>query len=782
MVAPTHPVESATQSRVVSLSVRGMTCASCAARVESRLNELPDVTATVNYATDRATVTAPSDLPVAVLLDAIERAGYQAELPAEATTSMPLAAADEAHVRYLRRRLIVAALLFMPLCDGSLAFSLVPLLRFPGWQWVMTALAAPVVTWAAWPMYVAALRAARHATSTMDTLVSIGIVASTAWSEYVMFFRDHREKAQSVVDVLFRQASGAIYLDVAAGVTTFLLAGRYYEAISKRRTGDVLRSLASVGAKEAVILSPDGVESKASVEDLRVGDRLVVRPGETVPTDGRVLAGSSTIDRSMLTGESVPVLVTEGDAVIGGTIALSGRIVMVASELGPDTELARMVALVEAAQNDKAAVQRLADRIARVFVPTVLVIALATLAIWMATTGSTNRAFSAGLAVLIIACPCALGLATPTALFVATGRAAQMGVFIKGYQALEASRAVDTVVFDKTGTVTQGRMSILDLLSTRDHDDSRLLRYAASVEIGSEHPIATAIVATARSEFGDLPDVEGFISEPGLGVGGSVEGHRVLVGSPRYLAQQGVEVGDDILGWCATWAHRGSTTVVVAVDGQAAGAVAVADAVKDSAHEAVARLRAMGLRCVLLSGDSEVVTEAVGRQLGVDEVVAEVLPADKVSFVQSLQSQGRVVGMVGDGVNDGPVLVAADLGLALGSGTAVAINAAGMILVGDSLHSVPDAIGLARAALHTIKTNLLWAFCYNIAAIPLAACGLLNPLLAAASMALSSSFVVWNSARLRHYRPQGVGAAVVNPGGGPGSAKAVADKVSTATL
>jgi heavy metal translocating P-type ATPase len=740
-----------------------MTCASCAARVESRLNELQDVTATVNYATDKATVTAPSDLPVAVLIDAIERAGYRAEHPDGATASVPVDGADEAHVRYLRRRLIVAALLFMPLCDGSLAFSLVPLLRFAGWQWVMTALAAPVVTWAAWPMYRAALRAARHGTSTMDTLVSLGIVASTAWSEYVMFFRDHREKAQSVVDVLFGQASGAIYLDVAAGVTTFLLAGRYYEAISKRRTGDVLRSLASVGARDAVVLGEDGEESKVSVEDLRVGDRLVVRPGDTVPADGRVLSGSSTIDQSMLTGESVPVSAAQGDTVIGGTIALSGHMVVVATELGPDTELARMVALVESAQNDKAAVQRIADRIARVFVPAVLVIALGTLAIWMATTGSTNRSFSAGLAVLIIACPCALGLATPTALFVATGRAAQMGVFIKGYQALEVSRAVDSVVFDKTGTVTQGRMSVLDLLSTGHHGDTEVLRYAASVELGSEHPIAAAIVTAARSECPDLPVVEGFTSEPGLGVASSVEGHRVLVGSPRYLAQEGVAVGGDILAWCAAWADRGSTTVIVAVDDQAAGAVAVADAIKDSAHEAVARLRAMGLRCVLLSGDSEVVTAAVGRQLGVDEVVAEVLPADKVAFVQSLQSQGRVVGMVGDGVNDGPVLVAADLGLALGSGTDVAINAAGMILVGDSLHSVPDAIGLARAALHTIRTNLLWAFCYNIAAVPLAACGLLNPLLAAASMALSSSFVVWNSARLRHYRQE---AGARSPAGG----------------
>jgi len=751
-MATTSTVESAPQTRVISLTVRGMTCASCAARVQSRLNELEDVTATVNYATDRATITAPSHLPLTALLEAVEQAGYEADAPAESGTPSSDAAADDVRVRYLRRRLIVAALLFMPLCDGSLAFSLVPLLRFPGWQWVMTALALPVVTWAAWPMYVAALRAARHGTSTMDTLVSIGIVASTAWSEYVMFFRDHREKAQSVVEVLFRQASGAIYLDVAAGVTTFLLAGRFYEAISRRRTGDVLRSLASVGAKEAVVLGVQGEESRVPVEDVQVGDSLVVRSGETVPADGRVLRGSSTIDQSMLTGESVPVRVVEGEAVIGGTIVLSGHIVVVATGVGPDTELARMVALVEAAQNDKAAVQRLADRIARVFVPAVLAIALGTVAIWMVTTASTNRSFSAGLAVLIIACPCALGLATPTALFVATGRAAQMGVFIKGYEALEASRAVDTVVFDKTGTVTEGAPSVLDLFSLMDGDARRVLRYAGAVELSSEHAIASAVVAGARNEFPDLPEVEGFFSEPGLGVGGAVEGHQVLVGNRRFLSEKGITVHEEVLEWCMTWEHKGSTTVLVALDDHAMGALAVADAVKDSAHEAVSRLRAMGIRCLLLSGDTEVVTEAVGEQLGVDGVVAQVLPTEKVSFVQDLQSQGRVVGMVGDGVNDGPVLVAADLGLALGSGTDVAINAAGMILVGDSLQSVPDAIGLARQALRTIRMNLVWAFGYNVVAIPLAACGLLNPLLAAASMALSSSFVVWNSARLRRFQ------------------------------
>jgi P-type Cu+ transporter len=750
-VTATPTVGLAPETRVVSLAVHGMTCASCAARVESRLNELEDVTATVNYATDRATITAPSDLPMAVLVDAIEGAGYEAET-AETPTADSGSAVDDARVRDLRRRLIVAALLFMPLCDGSLAFSLVPDLRFSGWQWVMTGLAVPVVTWAAWPMYVAALRAARHGTSTMDTLVSIGIVTSTAWSEYVMFFRDHREKAQSVIEVLFRQANGAIYLDVAAGVTTFLLAGRYYEAISKRRTGDVLRSLASVGAKEAVVLGAQGEETRVPVDQVRVGDSLVVRSGETVPTDGRVIRGCSTIDQSMLTGESVPVRVVEGDVVIGGTIVLTGHIIVVATDVGPDTELSRMVAMVEAAQNDKAAVQRLADRIARVFVPAVLVIALGTLAIWWATTGSTNRSFSAALAVLIIACPCALGLATPTALFVATGRAAQMGVFIKGYEALEVSRSVDTVVFDKTGTVTEGRMSILDLLSAADNDGPAVLRYAGAVEVGSEHAIGAAIVAEARRAFLRLPPVEGFVSEPGLGVEGSVEGHRILVGNPRFLAEHRIKPGEELLEWCVTWASKGTTTVLVAVDDRAVGALAVGDSIKPSAHEAVARLHSMGLRCILLSGDSESVTAAVGQELGVDDVIAEVLPGEKVRVVHSLQSQGRVVGMVGDGVNDGPVLVAADLGLALGSGTDVAINAAGMVLVGDSLHSVPEAIGLARQAFHTIRANMMWAFCYNVAAIPLAASGLLNPLLAAGSMAISSSFVVWNSARLRRFR------------------------------
>jgi len=555
-----------------------------------------------------------------------------------------------------------------------------------------------------------------------------------------------------VIEVLFRQANGAIYLDVAAGVTTFLLAGRYYEAIAKRRTGDVLRSLASVGAKEAVVLGTQGEETRVPVDAVRVGDSLVVRAGETVPTDGRVIRGSSTIDQSMLTGESVPVTAVEGDVVIGGTIVLTGRIVIVATDVGPDTELARMVAMVEAAQDGKAAVQRLADRIARVFVPAVLVVALGTLSIWWVTTGSTNRSFSAALAVLIIACPCALGLATPTALFVATGRAAQMGVFIKGYEALEVSRAVDTVVFDKTGTVTEGRMSIVDLLPAAGHDGAAVLRYAGAVEVGSEHAIGSAIVAEARGAFLRLPLVEGFVSKPGLGVEGSVEGHRILIGNPRFLAENRIKPDEELLEWCVTWASKGTTTVLVAIDGRAVGALAVGDSIKPSAHETVARLHAMGLRCILLSGDSESVTAAVGQELGVDDVIAEVLPGEKVRVVHSLQSQGRVVGMVGDGVNDGPVLVAADLGLALGSGTDVAINAAGMVLIGDSLHSVPEAIGLARQAFHTIRANMIWAFCYNVGAIPLAACGLLNPLLAAGSMAISSSFVVWNSGRLRRFR------------------------------
>ncbi|HUA94703.1 MAG TPA: copper-translocating P-type ATPase, partial [Acidimicrobiales bacterium] len=665
--------------------------------------------------------------------------------------------ADEAAVRYLRWHLIVAALLFMPLCDGSLAFSLVPVIRFPGWQWVMTALAAPVVTWAAWPIHRAAIRAARHGTSTMDTLVSIGIVASTAWSEYVMFFRDHHERAHSVVDVLFHEANGAIYLDVAAGVTAFLLAGRYYEAISKRRTGDVLRSLASVGAKDAVILDGEGNETRIPADDVGLGDRLVVRPGEVVAADGRVMAGSGTIDQSMVTGESRPVPVVEGTSVVGGTILLGGHLVVAATAVGADTELSRMLALVEKAQNEKAAVQRLADRIARVFVPAVLVTAVGVLSVWLALTGSTNRAFSAGLAVLIIACPCALGLATPTALFVATGRAAQLGVFIKGYQALEASRAVDTVVFDKTGTITEGRMSVLGLLPVGGTDRSTVLRLAGAVERASEHALAAAIVASARDAIPDLPPVDDFSSCPGAGVAGLVEGRRVVVGNPRYLAESGIHPGQEAVDWCVAWERKGTSTVLVAADGDVVGALAVADAIKSSAHDAVKRLGSMGLRCVLLSGDSRTVTGAVAAQLGMDEVVAEVVPAEKVAFVRSLQAQGRAVAMIGDGVNDGPVLVAADLGLALGSGTDVAINASGMIIMGDSLASVPDAIGLARSSLRTIKTNLAWAFCYNIAAIPLAACGLLNPLLAAGSMGLSSSFVVWNSARLRRFRAAGGG-------------------------
>ena len=664
------------------------------------------------------------------------------------------ATAAARHAAYLRRRLIVALIFFVPLTDLSLTLSLVPSVRFPGWQWTLVACAAPVALWAAWPFHRAALKNARHGTSSMDTLVSLGIIAACGWSVYAMFFLDRGPAGESVLHQLIHGSGGGIYLEVAASVTTFLLAGRLYEARARRTAGAAMRELAAAGAKEVCVLKPDGTEHRIPAGRLRPGDMFVVRPGETIAADGEVLFGQTAVDRSMMTGESVPGEAAEGDSVVGGTIALTGRLVVRAVKVGPDTQLAHLIRLVEQAQADKASIQRLADRISGVFVPAVLIGAALTLAGWLLAGGPAGHAFAAALAVLIIACPCALGLATPAALVAACGRGAQLGIFIKGYQALESSRAVDTVVLDKTGTVTTGRMSLAGVQTVAGTSRAELLRYAGAVEQASEHAVAAAITAAAETETGTgpLPAALSFRALPGLGARGTVGGREVVVGRAALLAESGMAVPAELAGPCRAWEESGCTTVLVGWDGAVRGALAVTDTVKPSAAAAVAELRALGLHPVLLTGDNEATARAVAAATGIDKVIAGTLPAGKAAVVRDLQARGRSVAMVGDGVNDAPALAAASLGLALGSGTDVAICAADLILLRDDLQVVTDAIKLARGTFRTIRRNLAWAFGYNLAALPLAALGFLNPIVASAAMTLSSVFVVWNSLRLGRFR------------------------------
>jgi P-type Cu+ transporter len=745
---------SAAELREVELSIRGMTCAACAARVEKKLGAVPDVTASVNLATEKAMVTAPPSVGIERLIRAVEQAGYSAEpaRPAEAPGPEPAdEPGDAASVTNLRRRLIVALVFFVPLSDLSVQLSLFPSFRFPGWQWVLVLLAVPVAGWAAWPFHAAALKAARHGFTSMDTLVSLGIVAACGWSAYAMFVLDAGQARVSPLQLLIHASGGGIYLEVAGSVTTFLLAGRLYEARARRDAGNAMRALAAAGAREAWLLEADGTERRIPVGQLRPGDRFVVRPGEVIAADGVVEFGESAVDTSMMTGESVPADAAVGATVAAGTVVVSGRLVVVASRTGEDTQLAHLIALVERAQTDKSAVQRLADRICGVFVPVVLVAAAATLAGWLAAGAPAERALSASLAVLIIACPCALGLATPAALVVACGRGAQLGIFIKGYQALEASRSVDTVLLDKTGTITTGVMSVTGVESAPGVEREVLLRNLGAVEEASGHPVAVAVSAFARAELGRLPRAAGFEALPGLGVKGAVDGTEVIAGRQQLLSDRGLTVAADLASRCAEWAAAGRTVVLAGWDGTAQGAVAVADVLKPSAPEAVEQLRRLGLRTVLLTGDGEVVAQAIAAEAGLDEVIAGALPADKAQVVADLRAQGRRVAMAGDGINDAPALAGADLGLALGSGTDVAIGAADLILLRDDLCVVPDAISLARATLTTIRRNLAWAFGYNVAAIPLAAAGLLNPLIAGAAMAASSAFVVANSVRLRRF-------------------------------
>jgi heavy metal translocating P-type ATPase len=737
--------------RDVELAIEGMTCAACAARVEKKLNRLDDVVASVNYATATARVQVPAAMPVEELIAAVERAGYAATAPSRDGLDPADGRDDAGDSAALRLRLIVALVFFIPLTDLSVMLSLLPGLRFPGWQWLLVGCAAPVALWCAWPFHRAALKNARHGSSSMDTLVSLGIVAACGWSVYAMFVLDRGGQSGTLWSRLVHGSGGGIYLETAATVTTFLLAGRLYEARARRIAGQAMRDLAAAASRDVCLLDRDGTERQVPATALRPGMRFVVRPGETIAADGAVEFGQTAVDRSMMTGESVPGEAAEGDSVTGGTVVLTGRIVVRAVNVGRDTQLAQLIQLIEQAQAQKAAIQRVADKICGVFVPAVLACAAATLAGWLIAGSPAGHAVSAGLAVLIIACPCALGLATPAALVAACGRGAGNGIFVKEYQALELSRAVDVVVLDKTGTVTTGRMELSAVRTVSGVSRMSLLRHAGAVEDASEHPVAAAISAAARTETGPLPLADRFRALPGLGARGTVDGHEVLVGREALLAERGLAVPVDLAGQCRDWERSGRTAVLVGWDGAVRGAVAVADTIKPSAAAAVARLHRLGLRTVLLTGDNEATARAVAATAGIGEVIAGTLPAGKAAVIAGLRAQGHRVAMVGDGINDGPALAAANLGLALGSGTDVAICAADIILLRDDLEAVPDALRLARATFTTIRRNLAWAFGYNVAAIPLAALGFLNPIVASAAMTLSSVFVVANSLRLQRY-------------------------------
>ncbi|GAB3034087.1 carbonate dehydratase [Nocardioides flavus (ex Wang et al. 2016)] len=740
----------------IELAIGGMTCASCAARIEKKLNKLDGVSATVNYATEKAKVSYPPHLTPADLLAVVEATGYSAIAPSPAAGDEDTTADIESDDRdreaaSWRQRLIVSAVLTAPV----LAMSMIPALQFDNWQWISLTLASPVVVWGAWPFHRAAVTNARHGAATMDTLISVGVSAAWLWSLWALLFTHAGMSGMRMPFDLFPdgEADVHIYLEVAAAVTTFIIAGRYFEARAKRQSGAALRALLDMGAKDVAVLR-DGTEVRVPVSQLAVGDRFLVRPGEKVATDGVVEDGTSAVDASMLTGEPVPVEVGIGDAVVGATVNAGGRLVVRATRVGADTQLAQMARLVEDAQNGKAQVQRLADRVSAIFVPIVIALSLATLAGWLLTGHSVTAAFTAAVAVLIIACPCALGLATPTALLVGTGRGAQLGVLIKGPEVLESTRVVDTIVLDKTGTVTTGRMELVEAVPAAGVDGVDLLRLVGALENASEHPIGQAI-ATGASQRLDpqLPDVEGFTSSRGLGVAGVVDGHAVVAGRPGWLAQEWSQPLDPHLARVVDSAEQEGRTVIAAGwDGAARGVLVVSDAIKPTSALAVTELKELGLRPVLLTGDNERAARAVAAEVGIDEVIAEVLPADKVAVVERLQREGRTVAMVGDGVNDAAALATADLGIAMGTGTDVAIEASDLTLVRGDLRAAVDAIRLSRRTLRTIKGNLFWAFAYNVAALPLAALGLLNPLIAGAAMAFSSVFVVSNSLRLRRFQ------------------------------
>jgi Cu+-exporting ATPase len=744
MTASPLPVGTTTD---VELEVSGMTCASCAMRIEKKLNRLDGVSATVNYATEKARVAIPAGMNVQEVIAEVERTGYTAALPASAPSRGEDA---DPELTGLRQRLIGSVVLAVPV----IVLAMVPAFQFTYWQWLSLVLAAPVVLWGGWPFHRAAAVNARHGAATMDTLVSLGTLAAFAWSLYALLLGTAGMPGMThgfSFTVTSSDGSGNIYLEVASGVTMFVLAGRYFEKRSKRRAGDALRALLELGAKDVAVIR-GGAETRIPVGALRVGDEFVVRPGEKIATDGVVLEGHSAVDRSLLTGESVPVEVTEGDAVTGATLNAGGRLRVRASRVGADTQLAQMARLVEDAQSGKAEVQRLADRISGVFVPVVLGIAVVTLGAWLLAGFPATSAFTAAVAVLIIACPCALGLATPTALLVGTGRGAQLGILIKGPQVLEATRTVDPIVLDKTGTVTTGRMTVHDVIAADGVDEPTLLRLAGAVEDASEHPIARAVAIAALERSRELPAVDSFTNIEGRGVQGMVEGHLVLVGRPSLLREWSIPLDPALEVARHDAEAEGLTVVCVAWDGVARGILVVGDTIKTTSAEAVAAFSRLGLTPILLTGDNSTAARAVAHAVGIHEVFAEVLPADKAGMVARLQAEGKVVAMVGDGVNDAAALATADLGLAMGTGTDVAMEASDITLVRGDLRAAVDAVRLARRTLGTIKANLFWAFAYNVAAIPLAAFGLLNPMIAGAAMAFSSVFVVGNSLRLRGFR------------------------------
>ncbi|WP_241548947.1 heavy metal translocating P-type ATPase [Gordonia alkanivorans] len=754
--APIHPpAATAEQTGTVDveLAVSGMTCASCAARIERTLNKLDGVSASVNYATEKAHVSAPAGVDPHLLIETIEQAGYHAALPATPTKGAAPdddPSDDDGELVALRHRLIGAVVLSVPV----IALAMVPTLQFTYWQWASLTLAAPVIVWAAWPFHRAALLNLRHGAATMDTLISVGTTAALLWSLYALFFGTAGQPGMThgfTLTVSASDGAGNIYLEVAAGVTMFVLAGRYFEKRSKRQAGAALRALLELGAKDVTVVR-DGHQHRIPIGELAVDDEFIVRPGEKIASDGVVVSGTSAVDASMVTGESMPVQVAPADTVTGGTVNAGGHLRVRATRVGADTQLAQMAAMVERAQTGKAHAQRLADRISSVFVPVVITVAIAVLGAWIGAGYPLQAAFTAAVAVLIIACPCALGLATPTALLVGTGRGAQLGIVIKGPEVLESTRTIDTVVLDKTGTVTTGQMTLVQVTTSPTTTREDVLALAGAVENASEHPVAAAIAAGAAAEVGQLDEVDDFRNFEGRGVRGLVQGRVVTVGRPTLLAEHDIAVDDPHLNEAQAAAEEaGQTAVLVAWNGRAHAVLAVADAIKPTSAHAIARLTALGMTPILLTGDNQTVADTVAAEVGIDTVIANVLPANKAAVITDLQSDGKVVAMIGDGVNDAAALAHADLGLAMGTGTDAAMHAADITLVRGDLNAAADAIALARTTLKTIKMNLFWAFAYNIAAIPLAALGLLNPMLAGAAMALSSVFVVSNSLRLRAF-------------------------------
>jgi len=763
--------------QTVELAIGGMSCASCAARIEKKLNKLDGVLATVNFATETARVTFPPAVGTDALIATVEQIGYSAAPAVSAQEDDPDAAGEAAQTAAatdpLRQRLLVSIILAAPV----VLLAMVPALQFRNWQWASLVLASPVVIWGAWPLHRAAALNARHGAATMDTLVSVGVGAAYLWSLYALFFGTAGDPGMRMPVVLLASGNGAstIYLDVASGVTALILLGRYFEARAKRQSGAALRALLSLGAKDVAVWR-DGTELRIPVEQLTVGQEFVVRPGEKIAADGTVVSGNSAVDTSMLTGESIPVEVGPDDAVTGGCVNANGRLIVRASRVGADTQLAQIARLVNDAQAGKAPVQRLADRISAVFVPCVFGISLVTLIIWIASGHPLAAAFTAAVAVLIIACPCAMGLATPTAILVGTGRGAQLGILIKGPEVLESTRKIDTIVLDKTGTVTTGLMSLLDVAAAPGDDIEQVLRFAGAVEGASEHPVAAAIATGAEQRLGaTLPTAVEFANHPGLGVSGVVDDHPVVVGRATWLqSERAMAVPEALAGYAAHAEQAGQTAVFVAWDGEVRGALVVADTIKPSSAEAIAQLRQMGLVPVLLTGDNERAARAVAAKVGIDEVIAEVRPAGKAQVVKRLQEAGKVVAMVGDGVNDAAALASADLGLAMGTGTDAAIEASDLTLTHGDLLTVPQAIQLSRRTLTTIKGNLVWAFGYNVLAIPLAALGLLDPLISGAAMAFSSVFVVTNSLRLRRFTPSSPRQPTVQPAADDGLRPAMA--------